>query len=339
MDTKTPEDTLTIRSTLTACGKAVAASMLVAGTLGFTSGAWAAYPDHAIRLVVGFSAGGTTDVVARILGKEIGDALGQPVVVENRPGAGSNIATEMVSRATPDGYTLYMVAVTSAINQTLYKNLRFDLVKDFAPVSLGVKVPNILVVNPEVPVKTVQELVAYAKANPGKLNFASSGSGTSIHMAGELFKQLAHIDAAHIPYKGSSPAITDLMGGQVQYMFDNMPSAWPQVVAGKLRALAVTTAERSKTAPDLPTMQESGFPSYDVSSWFGIIAPKGTPDDVVNKLNSVIQAAMAKPDVQARLADLGAVPAKTTPAEFGAFIKSEVDTWAKVVKASGATVD
>lgn len=328
-----------IHTKFTLGAKALAASMLVAGSLGFSSAASAAYPDHAIRLVVGFSAGGTTDVVARIVGKEIGDALGQPVVVENRPGAGSNIATEMVSRADPDGYTLYMVAVTSAINQTLYKNLRFDLVKDFAPIALAVRVPNVLVVNPQVPVKTVKELVDYAKANPGKLNFASSGSGTSIHMAGELFKQVANIDVTHIPYKGSSPAMTDLLGGQVQYMFDNMPSAWPHVEAGKLRALAVTTADRSKTAPDLPTMKESGYPTFDVSSWFGVIAPKGTPDDVVNKLNATILAALAKPDVQKRLADLGAVPAKTTPAEFGAFIKSEVDSWAKVVKASGATVD
>jgi tripartite-type tricarboxylate transporter receptor subunit TctC len=319
--------------------KAIAASCMLAGSLGFSAASHAAYPDHAIRLVVGFSAGGTTDVVARILGKEIGDALGQPVVVENRPGAGSNIATEMVSRADPDGYTLYMVAVTSAINQTLYKNLRFDLVKDFAPVALAVRVPNVLVINPKVPVNSVKELVDYAKSNPGKLNFASSGSGTSIHMAGELFKQLAEVDVTHIPYKGSSPATTDLIGGQVDYMFDNMPSAWPHVEAGKLKALAVTTADRSQTAPDLPTMKESGFPTFDVSSWFGVIAPKGTPDEVVNKLNAVILEALAKPDVQKRLADLGAVPAKTSPAEFGDFIKSEVDNWAKVVKASGATVD
>lgn len=319
--------------------KALAGACLLVATAGVSATAAAAYPDHAIRLVVGFSAGGTTDVVARILGKEIGDALGQPVVVENRPGAGSNIATEMVARADPDGYTLYMVAVTSAINQTLYKNLRFDLVDDFAPVALAVRVPNVLVVNPKVPAKSVKELLDYAKANPGKLNFASSGSGTSIHMAGELFKQLAEVDVTHIPYKGSSPAMTDLIGGQVDYMFDNMPSAWPHVEAGKLRALAVTTADRSKTAPDLPTMKESGFPTFDVSSWFGVIAPKGTPDDVVKKLNAVILDALAKPDVQKRLAELGAVPAKTSPAEFGDFIKSEVDNWSKVVKASGATVD
>ena len=328
-----------IRSKLTSVAKGMTAFTLIASALGFSTTASAEYPERPIRLVVGFSAGGTTDVVARIIGKEIGDALGKPVVVENRPGAGSNIATELVSRADPDGYTLYMVAVTSAINQTLYKNLRFDLVKDFAPVALAVRVPNLLVVNPKVPVKSVKELVDYAKANPGKLNFASSGSGTSIHMAGELFKQLADVDVAHIPYKGSSPAMTDLIGGQVDYMFDNMPSAWPHVEAGKLRALAVTTADRSEAAPDLPTMKESGFPSFDVSSWFGVIAPKGTPDDVINKLNATMLAALAKPDVKARLADLGAIPANTTPAEFGDFIKSEVDGWAKVVTASGATVD
>lgn len=319
--------------------KLLAASAALAGLAGFSTGAAAAYPDHAIRLVVGFSAGGTTDVVARIVGKEISQELGQAVVVENRPGAGSNIATELVARAKPDGYTLYMVAVTSAINQTLYKNIKFNLVKDFAPVALAVKVPNVLVVNPKVPANSVKELVAYAKANPGKLNFASSGSGTSIHMAGELFKQRAGVDILHVPYKGSAPAETDLMGGQVDMMFDNMPAAWPHVKAGKLRALAVTTSERSKTAPDLPTMEESGFPNFDVSSWFGVLAPAGTPAEVVNKLNAAIEKGLSKPDVQKRLTDLGAVVAKTTPAQFGEFIQSEVTTWAKVVKASGATVD
>ncbi|HUH60388.1 MAG TPA: tripartite tricarboxylate transporter substrate binding protein [Candidimonas sp.] len=317
---------------------AAATSLFVVAQSGAVL-AQAAYPDRPIRMVVGFTAGGTTDVVARILGKEIGDALGQPVVVENRPGAGSNIASEMVARSEPDGYTLYMVAVTSAINQTLYKNLRFNLVEDFAPVALAVRVPNVLVVNPSVPAKTVQELVEYAKKNPGKLNYASSGSGTSIHMAGELFRQLADLKVQHVPYKGSAPALTDLIGGQVHYMFDNMPSAWPHVEAGKLRALAVTTAERSATAPNLPTMQESGFSSYDVSSWFGIIAPRGTPPAIVNKLNAATLQALAKPAVQSRLLELGAVPAKTTPAQFADFIQSEVDNWAKVVKASGAEVN
>jgi Uncharacterized protein conserved in bacteria len=301
--------------------------------------AQAAYPERPVRIVVGFSAGGSTDVVARILAKELSEELGQSFVVENKPGGGSNIAASEVARAKPDGYTLLMVAVTSAINETLYRNLDFSLVKDFAPVALGVKVPNVLVVNPSVPAKTVKELVDYAKANPGKLAFASSGSGTSIHMAGELFKIQAGVDAMHVPYKGSAPAVTDLIGGQVHFMFDNMPSAWPHVQAGKLRALAVTTSERSKSAPDLPTMAESGFKDFDVSSWFGLIAPAGTPADVVDKLNAAVQKALDKPEVQKRFTDLGAVWQHTTPAEFGAFIKSEVDQWRTVVQASGAKVD
>ena len=300
---------MAIRSRIKTVFTALTASMVMAGSLSLVPGAAAAaYPDKPIRLVVGFSAGGTTDVSARIIGKEMGEALGQPVVVENRPGAGSNIATEMVMRAAPDGYTLYMVAVTAAINQTLYKNVKFDLTKDFEPVALAVQVPNVLVVNPNVPAKSVKELVDYAKANPGKMNFASSGSGTSIHMAGELFKQAAGIDVIHIPYKGSGPAVTDLVGGQVDFMFDNMPASWPNVQAGKLRALAVTTANRSSTAPDLPTMQESGFPGFDVSSWFGVLAPKGTPSDIVEKLNKVIRDALAKPEVQQQLAEFAPDP-------------------------------
>jgi len=299
----------------------------------------AEFPERSVRIVVGFSAGGTTDVAARIIAKELSDDLGQSFVVENKPGAGSNIGAESVARAKPDGYTLYMVAVTSAINQTLYKNLSFDIVKDFSPVALVIKVPNILVVNPSLPVKSVQELVAYLKANPGKVSFASSGSGTSIHMAGELFKLRTGADIVHIPYKGSAPAITDLIGNQVQLMFDNMPSAWPHVQAGKLRALAVTTAERSATAPDLPTMVESGFEKFDVSSWFGLIAPAGTPPEIVSKLNASVLKALAKPEVQQKFRDLGAITARTTPQEFGDFIKSEVETWATVVKASGAKVE
>jgi tripartite-type tricarboxylate transporter receptor subunit TctC len=299
----------------------------------------AAYPDKAVRIIVGFSAGGTTDVIARIMAKELTESFGQSFVIENKPGAGSNIGAEYVARAAPDGYTLYFVAVTSAINQTLYPHLNFDLVKDFAPVALGAKVPNLLVVNPKLPVKSVQELVDYAKANPGKLAFASSGSGTSIHMAGELFKLKAGVDVLHVPYKGSAPALTDLIGGQVQFMFDNMPSSLPHAQSGKLRALAVTTKERSPSAPDLPTMAESGFPGFDVSSWFGLIAPKGTPPDVVNKLNAAMQKALDKEEVKVAFEKLGAVPAKTTPAEFGQFIQTEVTTWATVVKASGARVD
>lgn len=317
----------------------LAAGLAAVASLVAAPAALAAYPEKPIRLIVGFSAGGTTDVVARIVGKEVGEALGEPVVVENRPGAGSNIAAEMVARTDPDGYTLLMVAVTSAINHTLYKNLKFDLTTDFDPVALAVRVPNVLVVNPEVKANSVDELVALLKANPGQVNFASSGSGTSIHMAGELFKLRADVDVAHIPYKGSANALTDLIGGQVQYMFDNMPSAWPHVESGKLRALAVTTADRSKTAPDLPTMQEAGFKDFDVSSWFGVIGPKGMPAEVVEKLNKSIREALAKPEVRERLEGLGAVPADTTPEQFGQFIKTEVDTWGPVVTASGATVD
>ncbi|MFT0850767.1 tripartite tricarboxylate transporter substrate binding protein [Achromobacter sp. F4_2707] len=319
--------------------RSLAASVVTAVSLLAAPAAFAAYPDKPIRLIVGFSAGGTTDVVARIVGKEVGDALGQPVVVENRPGAGSNIAAEMVARADPDGYTLLMVAVTSAINHTLYKNLKFDLVEDFDPVALAVRVPNVLVVHPDVKANSVSELVDLLKANPGTLNFASSGSGTSIHMAGELFKLRAGVDVAHIPYKGSANAVTDLIGGQVDYMFDNMPSAWPHVETGKLRALAVTTADRSKTAPNLPTMQEEGFSDFDVSSWFGVIGPKGLPEDVVAKLNKAIRDGLAKPEVRERLEGLGAVPADTTPEQFGQFIKTEVETWGPVVEASGAQVD
>ncbi|MPS30439.1 MAG: tripartite tricarboxylate transporter substrate binding protein [Alcaligenaceae bacterium] len=321
-------------SSARAAGLAALVSLMSAGPA-----AAASYPDKPVRVVVGFSAGGTTDVAARIIAKELGEDLGQSFVVENKPGAGSNIGAELVARAKPDGYTLYMVAVTSTINQTLYKNLNFDIVKDFAPIALVIKVPNILVVNPSLPVKNVQELVAYVKAHPDKLSYASSGSGTSIHMAGELFKLRAGVDIPHIPYKGSAPALTDLIGNQVQLMFDNMPSAWPHVQAGKLRALAVTTAERSATAPDLPTMMESGYDKFDVSSWFGLIAPKGTPPEVIAKVNASVQKALAKPDVQQRFKDLGAVTARTTPEQFGKFIKDEVDTWATVVKASGAKVE
>jgi len=314
-------------------------STLVGAALAVPFAAHAKYPDRPVRVIVGFPAGGSTDVVARIISKELTDGLGQSFVVENRPGAGSNIAAEQVARAEPDGYTLYFVAVTSAINQTLYPNLNFNLLKDFAPIGMGAQVPNILVVNPNLPVKTVQELVTYAKAHPGKLAFASSGSGTSIHMAGELFKIEAGIDALHIPYKGSAPALTDLIGGQVQFDFDNMPSAWPHVQTGKLRALAVTTQKRSPTAPDIPTMIESGFPNFDVSSWFGLLAPAGTPPEVIKALNAVMVKAQDDPEVQARFTQLGAVGAKQTPEEFGAFVKAEVEKWAPVVKASGARVD
>lgn len=306
---------------------------------GCAAPAQAAYPDKPVRLVVGFSPGGTTDIAARVVATELGNILKQSFVVENKPGAGSNLAAEHVVRAAPDGYTLFVIAVTSAINQTLYKNLNFDIVKDFAPVGLLIRSPNVLVVNPSLPVTNVKELVDYAKKNPGKLAFASAGTGGSTHMAGELFKLQAGIDMLHVPYRGSAPAMTDLIGGQVQLSFDNMPSAWQHVRTGKLRALAVTTKERSASAPNLPSMAESGFPQFDVSAWFGLVAPAGTPKDVIEKLNAAVNQVLAMPSVRERFDAMGAVAAPTTPEQFGQYIKSEVDIWGKVVTASGATAN
>lgn len=298
-----------------------------------------AYPVKPVKIIVGFSPGGTTDVVARIMARELAENLGQPFVVENRPGGGSNIATDQVRLAEPDGYTLLLVAVTSAINQSLYTNVKFDLNRDFEAVALAAKVPNILVVNPGVPAKTVRELIDWTRANEDKVSYASSGSGTSIHMAGELFKVRTGLKTQHVPYKGSAPAITDLIGGQVQYMFDNMPSAWPHVQSGKLRALAVTTKTRSPSAPDVPTMEESGVAPFDVTSWFGMLAPKGTPKDVVGKINKVMNNAFDKPEIQQAYARLGAIAEKNTPQQYAEFIRTEVRNWAPVVKASGARVD
>lgn len=311
--------------------------LLAASALGARAqGAW---PTRPVRIVVGFSAGGTTDVVARLMAKELTEALGQTFVVENKAGGGSNIATDLVRVAEPDGYTLLMMAVTSTINQTLYKNIKFNLDRDFDGVALCAKMPNILVVNPSVPARTVPEFIAWLKTQGDKVSYASSGSGTSIHMAGELFKVRTGTHAVHVPYKGSAPALTDLMGGQVQYMFDNMISSWPHVQNGKLRALAVTTKKRSASAPDVPTMEESGVAPFDVTSWFGLVAPKGTPKAVLDKVNQVVNAAFDKPEIVQAYAKLGAVSEKNSPRDFSRFIHDEVNNWAPVVKASGAQVD
>jgi len=311
--------------------------LLAASALGARAqGAW---PTRPVRIVVGFSAGGTTDVVARLVAKELTEALGQTFVVENKAGGGSNIATDLVRVAEPDGYTLLMMAVTSTINQTLYKNIKFNLDRDFDGVALCAKMPNILVVNPSVPARTVPEFIAWLKTQGDKVSYASSGSGTSIHMAGELFKVRTGTHAVHVPYKGSAPALTDLMGGQVQYMFDNMISSWPHVQNGKLRALAVTTKKRSASAPDVPTMEESGVAPFDVTSWFGLVAPKGTPKAVLDKVNQVVNAAFDKPEIVQAYAKLGAVSEKNSPRDFSRFIHDEVNNWAPVVKASGAQVD
>lgn len=297
------------------------------------------YPTRPIKFVVGFGAGGATDVIGRLMAKKIGDALGQPIIIENKAGASSNIGAEMVFRAAPDGYTFYVCAITSAINVSLFPKLPFDFAKDFEPVALFANVPNILVVHPSVAAKSVKELIALAQAQPGKLSYASSGSGTSIHLSGELFKMLAKVDMVHIPYKGSAPAMIDMVGGQVQVMFDNMPSALPHVKAGKLRALAVTSAQRSPSAPDVPTMGEAGVPGFDVQSWFGLVAPKGTPKDIITRVNAEAVKALGSADIKERFMDLGAVPGPMSPEGFGDYIRAEITRWSEVVKVSGAKAD
>jgi tripartite-type tricarboxylate transporter receptor subunit TctC len=298
------------------------------------------YPAKPIKIVVPFTPGGTTDVLARAVGQKLTANWGQPVVIDNRPGAGGNIGSEVVAKAAGDGYTLLMGTIsTHGINPSLYTKLPFDAVKDFAPVSLVARVPNVLVLHPSVPANSVKELIALAKAKPGQLNFASSGNGTSIHLSGEMFKTMAGVQMSHIPYKGSAPALTDLLGGQVSLMFDNMPTALPHVKAGRLKALAVTTAKRSPALPELPTVAESGLPDFEATSWFGVLAPAATPKEIVNKLSGEIAKILKTPDVQAQLSGQGAEPVGSTAEEFATHIKSEMAKWAKVVKESGARID
>ena len=299
-----------------------------------------AYPSHPVRIVVPFPAGGTTDILARAVAQRFTEAFGQTFIVDNRPGAGGNIGAELVAKSAPDGYTLVMGTVgTHAINPSLYAKMPYDHIKDFAPVFLVAGVPNVLEVNPSLPVHSVAELVAYAKANPGKLDFASSGSGTSIHLSGEMFKTMAGVSMQHVPYKGSAPALQGLVGGQVQLMFDNLPSSLALIKAGKLRALAVTSAERSATLPDLPTIAESGYPGFEASSWFGLLAPAGTPPAIIAKLNAEGNAWLASPDAKQKLLAQGAIAAGGSPEDFAHHIAAETAKWAKVVKASGAKVE
>jgi len=293
-----------------------------------------------IRIVVPFPPGGATDILARDVAQKLTEAWGQQVIVDNRPGAGGNIGSELVAHSAPDGYTLEMGTVgTHAINASLYAKMPYDHVKDFAPVILVAGVPNVLVVNNAVPANSVAELIAYAKANPGKLNFASSGNGTSIHLSGELFKVMAGVQMTHIPYKGSAPALQDLLGGQVQLMFDNLPPSLPQIKAGKVRALAVTSLTRAPALPDVPTIAESGLPGFEASSWFGILAPAGTPPAIVAKLNAEIAKWLATPEAKEKLAKQGANAAGGTPEDFAKHIAAETAKWAKVVKDSGAKID
>jgi tripartite-type tricarboxylate transporter receptor subunit TctC len=296
------------------------------------------YPVRPVHLVAGYPAGGTVDIVARLMGQYLGERLGQQFVIDNRAGAGNNIATELVANAAPDGYTLLLVNPANGINATLYPKLPFDFIRDIAPVAGIIRVPNVMEVNPAVPAKTVAEFIAYAKANPGKINMASSGNGTSVHVSGELFKMLTGIDMLHVPYRGAAPALTDMLGGQVQVLFDNMPSSIEYIRAGKLRALGVTTTTRSDALPGVPTVAET-VPGYEASAWFGLGAPKGTPAEIVNKLNAAVNAGLADPKLKGRFADLGGSMLVGTPADFGKLIVEETEKWAKVVKFSGARPD
>lgn len=297
------------------------------------------YPNKPIRLVVGYAAGGATDVIARLVGQKMGEAMGQPLVVDNRAGANSNVGAEVVARAPADGYTVYVFTIANTINATLYDQLGYDPQKDFDPVGLIAKVPNILVVNHGVPVKTLAEYVAFAKAQPQGITFASSGSGSSIHMSAEMFKMITRLNMLHIPYRGSAPAVNDLIGGQVQSMFDNAPSALPHVQGGRLRALAITSLQRSPLLPDVPTVAESGYAGFDVQSWFGLAVPHGTPQPVVARLNAELNKALALPEVKKRLAEMVATPVGGTPADMRGFIGAELKRWQAVVKASGAKAE
>lgn len=303
-----------------------------------------AWPSKPVRIVVPFAPAGTTDILARALAPELSKAFGQPFVIENKPGAGGNLGADLVAKSS-DGHTLLMGTVgTHAINPALYPKMPYDHVRDFVPVTLVAGVPNVLVMNPAkaeaMGIQSVPDLIRYARANPGKLNMASSGNGTSIHLAGELFKTMTGTFMVHFPYRGSGPALLDLIGGNMDLMFDNLPSAMPQIKAGKLKALAVTSAERSAAVPDLPTVAEAGpLKGYEASSWFGLLAPAGTPADVVSRLQQETAKALGSPALKERLLAQGAIPSGMSPADFGKLIAVETKKWAEVVKASGAKVD
>ena len=319
---------------------AVAALFAYTAIFAGSSLAQTVYPAKAIRYVVPFPAGGPLDIVARAIGQELNKSWGQPVVIDNRPGAGGNIGADLVAKAPADGYTILMGAVsTHAINVTLYNTLPYDPIRDFAPVTLITSVPNVLVVHPSVPANNVKELIALAKSRPGQLNFASGSTGSAGHLAGELFNSMAGVRMTHIPYKGATPAVVDLMAGHVSLMFDNMSSALPNIKATRVRALAVTTLKRSPLLPQLPTISDAGLRGFDIATWFGIFAPAGTPPDIVARLNGEIVRILHTPEMKERLALLGAEPIGNKPDEFAAFVKAEIPKYVKVIQASGARAD
>jgi tripartite-type tricarboxylate transporter receptor subunit TctC len=291
-----------------------------------------AYPTRPVRVLVGFVAGGNFDIVARLIGQWLSEQFHQPVIVENRPGASSNLATEAVVRAPADGYTLLLGGAVNAVNATLYENLGFNFIRDLAPVAGVVRFPNVMTVNASSPAKTVPEFIAYAKANPGKVNQGSSGNGTTQHLAGALFKSMTGVDFLHVPYKGAPQAITDLLNGQVQVLFEPLPASIQHIKSGKLRALAVTTAARSEALPEVPTVSEF-VPGYEASGWNGVCAPRNTPVEIIGKLDNAINAGLADPKLKARLADLGATPLAGSSADFGKLIAEETEKWGKVIRA------
>ena len=314
------------------------AAMLVGGFIALPAAAQADYPNKPIRWIVGYPPGGTTDLLARLVGQHLSQKLGQTVVIENKAGGGNNIGTEMAVRAAPDGYTVFLVNPANAINATLYSKLPFNFLEDMVPVGGLVRVPNVMTVTKNFPARTVAEFIDYGKKNPDKINMASSGAGTSVHLSGELFKFMTGISMKHIPYKGAGPAINDLIPGQVDVLFDNMPSIIGHIRGGSLRALGVTSAQRSPALPDVPTISET-VPGYEASAWFGMAAPKGTPPAVIARLNREINAALADPVMKAKLADLGGVPIAGTPEQFWAIHRMETEKWAKIVQFSGAKAE
>lgn len=296
------------------------------------------YPTKPVKWVVPYPPAGTTDVIARIVAQWLTEKLGQPFVVENRPGAGNNLGTEAVINAPPDGYTMLLVNPANGINATLYKDLKFNFIRDIAPVAGLVRTPNVMEVTNGLPVKTVKEFIDYCKANPGKINMASSGSGTSVHLSGELFKSMTGCNMLHVPYKGAGPALTDLIGGQVHVIFDNLPSSAGHLKSGRLRALGVTSEQREPSLPNVPTVGET-VPGYEATAWFGIGMPKGTPREFIDKINAEVNRALADPKMRERLAELGGKPIAGTPEDFGRVIAAETAKWEKVVNASGAKVE